>query len=454
MAFQLDPLAYYRARSRPRLSPQGAGIIGGGVAILGLALYALNILLFVVALLAIAFVAVEYLLFAWSTWGFGPDWFAARRDGVLSRVDVSGTGSVGLTLAHRGPRGFYVEVFDSYPDEFDMLAGSPRLRTYFAPQERVTLFYVFRPSTRGLYTVGPTTVVAHDALGLAFRSIELDTRANLFVTPSRPSLGLGASFARLRTRFLGTQALRRRGYGTEFRSLREYLPTDDYRTIAWKRSGKGKLFIREFEQENRQDFLVLLDASTSMAVGVPGSTALDKAVEATQVLAAYVGRREDRIGLLAWASGPTTYVPPGRGPNHISVLSRSLAAVQAENKPFRGEGALDFLREKLRSRTHVFLFTGLADPSEPFRVAYGRFSAKGHKLYAFTPSVPSFYPPLPRTIDQRLFELAKELDARRMNVATTSVRALGIPLFPYERRGAVDPVVELYASVRSWGFAR
>ena len=454
MAIAGDLWATYKARSRGHLTPVGTGIIGAGVAILGLALYTLNILLFVVALLAIAFAGVEYLLFCYSTRGFGPEWFAARREGVLSRVDVQGTGSAGLTLALKGPRGFYAEIFDGHPQDFEVVAGSPRLSTYLGAGEEATLFYVFRPRTRGLYTVGPTTVVAHDALGLAFRSIDLDTRANLFVTPARPSLGLGAAFARLRTRFLGAQALRRRGYGTEFRSLREYLPTDDYRTIAWKRSGKGKLFIREFEQENRQDFLVLLDASATMSVGIPGQSALDKAVEATQVLAAYVARREDRIGLLAWASGPKAFVEPGRGPNHVSLLSRALAGVQPEGQPFRGDLAMEFLREKLRTRTHVFLFTGLSDPTDPFRAAYSRFTAKGHRLYAFTPSVSSFYPPLPEGLDQRVLALSQELEARRMTIATTAIRGLGIPLFPYERRGAVDPVVELYASVRSWGFAR
>jgi uncharacterized protein (DUF58 family) len=439
---------------RCHLTPAGAGVIGAGIAILGLSLYALNLLLFAVALLAIGFVAIEYLGFAWLTRGFDERWFGARREGTVPRVDVHGTGSAGVTLSHQGPRGIYVEIFDSHPDDFEMRVGSPRLRTFLSPGASATLFYVFRPGTRGLYTVGPTSVVAHDALGLVFRTALLDTRANLFVTPPRPALGAGASFARLHTRMLGVQSLRRRGYGTEFRSLREYLPTDDYRTIAWKRSGKGKYYVREFEQENRQDFLVLLDTSAGMSVGLPGQAALDKAVEAAQVLIAYVAKREDRIGLLGWASGASVFVPPGRGPAHFTTLTRALAAVQVEQRPFDGAGALAFLSGNLKSRTHVIVFTALTDPTSPFRSAYGTFTSKGHRLYAFTPSVGSFYPPVPPGLDDRALRIAREVEGRREHGAVQSVHALGIPLFTYEGGGAVDPVVALYTSLRAWGSAR
>lgn len=454
MAAPAQPGARQGLSGRCHLTPAGAGIIGAGVAILGIAFYALNLLLFAVALLAIGFVAIEYLGFAWNTRGFDADWFGSRREGTVPRVDVHGTGSAGLTLSHQGRQGFYVEIFDTHPDDFEMKAGSPRLRTFLSPGETCTLFYVFRPGTRGLYTVGPTTVVAHDALGIVFRTAVLDTRTTLFVTPPRPALGLGASFARIRTRFLGAQALRRRGYGTEFRSLREYQPTDDYRTIAWKRSTKGKYFIREFEQENRQDFLVLLDTSAGMSVGLPGESALDKAVEAAQVLAAYVARREDRIGLLGWASGATVYLPPGRGPGHLTALTRALAAVRVEEKAFQGSAALEFLTKNLPTRTHVILFTALTDPSDAFRAAYPRFTAKGHRLYTFTPSVRSFYPPVPSETDDRALRIALEMEARRHHSATQAVQALGIPLFSYEHAGAVDPVVALYSSLRAWGYAR
>ena len=66
----------------------------------------------------------------------------------------------------------------------------------------------------------------------------------------------------------------------------------------------------------------------------------------------------------------------------------------------------------------------------------------------------AFYPTLGDAIGQRTLALAQELEARREGASSSALRGMGVPRFAYERRGAVDPVVELYAAVRAWGYAR
>ncbi len=436
------------------LTPRSTGIVAAGLLALLVAIYTLHLLLFTLGVLAISFVAAEYLSFSWSTRGFSPTWFQAERFEAPRQVNRTGLGTVGLRVTHYGRAAFYAELWDAYPETLRLVDGSSRLVTWWAPGETLTLAFAFRPYRRGKYSLGPTAIFAHDAFGFAFRLTYLRTEHDLTVVPSVPSLPMGSFAARLRTRFLGTTVLRRRGYGTEFRSLREYSPEDDFRSIAWKRSTRGKLYVKEFEQEMRQDFLVLLDASAAMGAGRLGEDALDIAVDAATVLSSYVGRKDDRLGLLAFADREIAYVAPGRGAPHAARVLEAMAVVNAEATAFNLSGALDLLAGRLKERTHVFAFTTVGKPSPQFREVVARFRARGHRLYLFAPESFAMYPPYEDPLGQRLLSLSQRSEGARMAEGVRAARAAGVPVMVYDRKGAVSKVVGLYSTLRTWGWAR
>src|SRR5262249_19874908 len=80
----------------------------------------------------------------------------------------------------------------------------------------------------------------------------------------------------------------RTGQGREFDRLREYVPGDDFRNLAWKSSARrGKLIVRESRVERSQDVLFCVDRGHRMAARVGDLTRNDHAVNAA-VLTAYL----------------------------------------------------------------------------------------------------------------------------------------------------------------------
>lgn len=436
------------------LTPRGSGLVAGGLISFLIAFYTLHLLLFTIGVIAISFVVAEYLSFCWSTRGFSPGWFGASRFDSPNRVNRKSLGANGMTLSHEGRAAFYAEIWDSYPQTFKVVGGSPHLVTWWAPGESLTIAYAFRPYRRGTYSLGPTVVTAHDAFGLAFKTTTLATGRDLTIVPSVATMPMGNIATRLRTKFLGTTILRRRGYGTEFRSLREYTTSDDFRTIAWKHSTRGKMYVKEFEQEMRQDFLIMLDTSARMGAGRLGEDALDIAVDAATVMTNYVMKREDRIGLLAYSNKEATFLQPQRGARNIFDMMRIMAVVNTTNAEFDLESSLAYLTKNLKDRTHVFAFATASPPTTKLVHTYAKFVAKGHKIYLFTPETFVMYPPYDDFVAERTVALAQSVDLYRSRETVRALRGLGIPVVTYDSRGATTKVLSLYSMLKTWGWAK
>ena len=112
----------------------------------------------------------------------------------------------------------------------------------------------------------------------------------------------------------GRTAMRRRGGGTELHELRELVPGDPFKSIAWKASARrGRLMVKEVEQEVQRTRWVLLDASGTMRGGDPGERKLDAALELAAGLCRESLEGGDRVGLMAFDARVVSSVAPGEG---------------------------------------------------------------------------------------------------------------------------------------------
>ncbi|HTL31701.1 MAG TPA: DUF58 domain-containing protein [Kofleriaceae bacterium] len=110
---------------------------------------------------------------------------------------------------------------------------------------------------------------------------------------------------------------RKVGSGIEFADHRTYARGDDFRYIDWNLYGRlDKLLLRLFEEEEDLYIYILIDCSSSMAIGSP----LPKMHYAMQVGAAltYVGLANlDRVAILPFSDRLLGRMPPARGKNRI-----------------------------------------------------------------------------------------------------------------------------------------
>jgi uncharacterized protein (DUF58 family) len=95
------------------------------------------------------------------------------------------------------------------------------------------------------------------------------------------------------------------GLGTDFESIRDYLPDDDVRQINWLATARvGRPMSNSYRIEQDRELVCLLDAGRLMGApaggeGVP-RTRLDAAVDAATAVALVADQLGDRVGAIAF----------------------------------------------------------------------------------------------------------------------------------------------------------
>ncbi|RNL61150.1 DUF58 domain-containing protein [Nocardioides marmoriginsengisoli] len=175
-----------------------------------------------------------------------------------------------------------------------------RHRVALEPEGRVALSTRLEPVRRGDLRAVGVTLRIRGPLGLACRQ---QTRQVAGAVRALPPFGsrkhLPSRLARLRE-LDGRAAIRVRGQGTEFDSLREYVRGDDVRSIDWRASARNRsVVVRTWQPERDRRVVLVLDTSRTSAGRVGDVPRLDSAMDAALLLAALAARAGDRVDFLA-----------------------------------------------------------------------------------------------------------------------------------------------------------
>jgi uncharacterized protein (DUF58 family) len=126
----------------------------------------------------------------------------------------------------------------------------------------------------------------------------------------------------------GQSLPRRHGDGIELRELREFIPGDPFKSIAWVASAHaGKLLVREVEQEVQETATIVLDVSGSMRAGHPGRRKLDIAIEIATSHSRRAIEAGDRMGLIAVDGRLLSHLAPAEGSQQLLRIYDALLAV-------------------------------------------------------------------------------------------------------------------------------
>lgn len=202
---------------------------------------------------------------------------------------------------------------------------------------------------RGLYRLGPLTLIGTDPFGLFEATLRLtETDEVLIYPPILPlrRLGLPAGFWR------GSEAARRRTpeVTPNAGGVREYQPGDAFHRIHWPSTARRERFmVKEFDQEPAADVWIVLDMMADVHVhqpdrdeeewltGKPGLLPLsteEYAIALAASLTAYLLRRERMVGILAYGSR-RLLLSPHRGEGQLERILEGLALLRAHGEiPF------------------------------------------------------------------------------------------------------------------------
>src|SRR4029077_8481035 len=168
----------------------------------------------------------------------------------------------------------------------------------------------------------------------------------------------------IRAGFAGDYHSAFHGRGIEFAQVREYLPGDDIRTIDWNVTARsGVPHVKEFVEERDLTVLVAVDVSGSMAFGSVDWRKCDVAAELAAVFAFSAVQNADRIGLLLFGGGATTFIAPKRGRAHAQVIVRAAVDAAMKGPRVRGDSAhaATVLERVARTRAVVLVISHLLD---------------------------------------------------------------------------------------------
>jgi uncharacterized protein (DUF58 family) len=119
----------------------------------------------------------------------------------------------------------------------------------------------------------------------------------------------------------------RPGSGSELLDLRDYLPGDPPKTIAWKVSARrDRLITKEFESEVPLRCTLFVDTSHSVRVGLSGKNALARLVDISAAVTQATAAARDLTGMCLFDEKTVSaYVRPARGARHLVGLLNLLA---------------------------------------------------------------------------------------------------------------------------------
>jgi uncharacterized protein (DUF58 family) len=278
---------------------------------------------------------------------------------VLTTHEV---GQVTLRLHNPSRRPLSVAIRDATPPSG---ARTPAVHRNRIGAEGGALDAQIAPARRGRLELGPVTVRVSGPIGLGGRQATLPIVETLKVYPALP----GRSEVELRlerTRLLqgGRRSSRLRGGGTDFDSLRDYHPDDEFRRINWNATARaGKPITNLYREDRDQQIVLLLDAGRTMAGTVAGLSRFEHALDAAIALAELAARSGDHVGVMAFASGIEAMLSPRGGRDQPRRALDLLFDRQPSLDPTDYRGAFATLLSRHRRRSLLVLFTELTEES-------------------------------------------------------------------------------------------
>ena len=166
--------------------------------------------------------------------------------------------------------------------------------------ERRQLVTTLVPVRRGDRDADAVTVRSLGPLGLAARQRSVPVPGRLRALHPFPARKHLPSRLAVLRQLDGRAALRTRGQGTEFDSLRDYVDGDDVRSIDWRATARRQhLVVRTWQHEQHRRIVIVVDSSRTSAGRVGDWPRLDAAMDAALLLTALAGHARDRVQVVA-----------------------------------------------------------------------------------------------------------------------------------------------------------
>lgn len=260
------------------------------------------------------------------------------------------------------------------------------------PGGSVELTTSLTPFRRGELLADLVTLRLFGPMGLAARQGSFRCPGALRVLPEFHSRRHLPRFLAQWRELDGRAAVRTRGQGTEFDSLRDYVPGDDVRSIDWRATARRTaVVVRTWQPERDRHIIVVLDTSRTSAGRIDDVPRLDAAIEAGLLLTALATRAGDRVDLLAGDQQVRADIS-GKTSNRLHQVIEAMAPLEAALVEADWSRLFAVVAQRARGRALVVLLT----PVEPAPVSENLLAsltalARRHRIIVASVQDPSLH---------------------------------------------------------------
>lgn len=357
---------------------------------------------------------------------------------------------------HRLRRGITLQVRERFPEPLGG-ADSPTRVLRVPPGDGMDELLEVAPRRRGVGNGGAIDVRVLGPLGLAWRQGSMALPWTATVYPSAPDAALRALPLQVsRRREAGLRSIRRPGEGRLFEGLREWVPGDETRIIDWKATARrGKPIARQYEEERRQQVLIVIDAGRLLTAEVDGVPRLEAVVTAALQLARAAVEHDDNVGLMVFADEVQRYVAPARGRRALRAVLEGLAAAEGRLVESDYPAAFRYLAAHNRKRALTVLFTDVVDPAASDAiVAHAATLRPRHLPLAVTlrdPALEAVASARPAGVGAAFERAAAEELLGAREAALAAMRARGVMVLDVPPGSAGEAVVARYHQLKRRG---
>ena len=308
---------------------------------------------------------------------FLADRLSVRRS-ISSFLAQGESAKVTLTI-QRGGRSFLspkILLWDLYPLSMELEGSLPKEtalpeeamfptllnKKLLAKEDTVYFEYTLVPRDRGRWFFGGTEVLLSSFLRMWCLKVlhPCESYGRTYPNFKKITAKAGADLRGLLER-TGVKNIRMRGQGLEFSSLRDYQEGDSIRMVDWRAtSRKRKVIVREYQEEQDQQLLFLIDSGYRLNKFDSGISQFDSALEAVLLLSWVSLKHGDSVGVGSFGTGKR-WISPRKGLSSFHLLMNGFYDLESTPSPSSPFSALEEALAHLRRRTFIILISNFRE---------------------------------------------------------------------------------------------
>lgn len=410
-------------------SKKAAAVAGGALFLTLSGLIRLNYLFISAGLVMLTFVVLSSFLDVWM-----PK-VKIRRETSSDNIFEDGDMNVRFIVKNQGLGIGFVEIYDQLPPQARITKGSNYTLLYMRPWQEISFEYSLKLPLRGHYHLGPVKLRVKDAFDLFYNEKIEKSLHSFSVFPQIEVLEEQVIKSRAPKLLSGAMPLNVIGAGTEFYSLREFVPGDSLRSVNWKAlAKKGKMMVNETVREDVMDVILLVDAREVSAVGGGKDTPLEMSCRAAATYAKQLLEERNNVALMIYGDS-VERVDLDRGEHHLFKILTALSSAKPEGN-LKLEIVLKDTLPYIPSGSPIILFSSL-DDDHTISEAFTNTISRGYTITTVSPSSLDFEERMKRIPQQPLLIARIERDN-----LISEIRSFGMQVGDWKSDEAVNTALQ------------